>query len=352
MSVSSDIHIKSKTPLTPPVDIFNEYPLTPKMGKTVQEGRNQVREILNGNPSTRRLMVICGPCSIHNPQEALEYANKLKQLQTQVESRLLIIMRSYFEKPRTTVGWKGLLYDPDLNGSYNFEKGIRTARKLLMDLSDLGVYCATEILDPIITQYIADCIAYAAIGARTTESQPHREFVSGLSMPTGFKNATNGDVQVAIDAVLAAACPHSFLGVLENGHTGVFRTTGNSDCHVILRGGNRSPNFASEWIAFISEKLRKAGVPENLVVDCSHSNSGKVAKNQMTVLADLTRQLQEGNRSIAGVMIESNLCEGCQKVEPGRLLLPGVSITDSCIGWEDTETSVFRLYDALSPRFL
>ncbi len=351
MYVTSDLNIKSKTPLTSPLQVFKELPLRKTMGEVIETGRQAVREILDNPSGDRRLIVICGPCSIHNPEEALVYAKGLKELQEKVSDRILLLMRTYFEKPRTTVGWKGLLYDPDLNGTYNFEKGIRTARKLMLDIAEMGIASATEILDPITAQYVADCMSYAAIGARTTESQPHREFVSGLSMPTGFKNSTTGDIQVAIDAIGSSSSEHAFLGVLENGQTGVYRTTGNSHCHVILRGGNNSANFSSEWIAFVSEMLRKSRLPQNIVVDCSHANSSKVAKNQLKVVSDICSQIKDGNRSIAGVMIESNTCEGAQKVVSGQNLLPGVSITDACLGWEDTQNAIMNLYEALESRF-
>lgn len=351
MSITCDLHIKSKTPLASPGDIFKELPLTETASDVVARGRDDVRSILHAD-GDRRLIVISGPCSVHHPDEALEYAESLKQLQNEVSDRILILMRSYFEKPRTVVGWKGLIYDPDLNGSYNFDKGIRTARKLLLDLAEMGVPTATEILDPIITQYIADAIGWAAIGARTTESQTHRQLVSGLSMPTGFKNATNGDIKVAVEAVQAASHEHSFLGVLEDGRTGIFRTTGNPDCHLVLRGGANGANFGSEWIAYTSEMMKKAGVAENIIVDCSHANSNKQYKKQMDVIEDLSVQIERGNRSIAGVMLESNLAEGNQKVIDPNALKRGVSITDACIGWDDTRSAVERLYKALEGRSL
>lgn len=351
MLVASNLNIKEKSPLTAPVDIFIELPMTEKIAEVVMEGRTALREVLHGTDKKRRLIAIVGPCSIHNPKEALEYGEKLKKLQDELGDRLLILMRSYFEKPRTTVGWKGLLYDPHLNGSYNFEAGIRTARKLLMDLSAMGIYCATELLDPIITQYIADVISWAAIGARTTESQPHREFVSGLSMPTGFKNATNGDIQVAIDAVNTAKYEHSFLGVLGNGQTGVFRTTGNPDCHIILRGGNKSPNYTQDWIAFVTEKLKMSKLPANIIVDCSHANSYKDPQKQLVVVEDIARQIESGNTSIVGIMLESNIEAGSQTVVNLQDLKPGVSITDACISWDDTQSALLRLYDSLADRF-
>ena len=350
MSVTFNLNIKSKSSLSSPEEIFKEYNLTEEHSQIVIKGRDEIRKILNGGKQ-RRLIVFAGPCSIHNPDDALEYALKIKSLQKKVSDRILIVMRTYFEKPRTIVGWKGLIYDPDLNGSYNFEKGLRLARKLLLDLIAMGIYTATEILDPIITQYIADTVCWSAIGARTTESQTHRQLVSGLSMPTGFKNATNGDIQVAIDAVKSASHEHAFLGVLQTGETGVFRTTGNPDCHIVLRGGNARTNFGSEWIAWTTEMLKKADLKENIIVDCSHANSNKMFRNQINVISDICSQIRQGNHSIAGIMLESNLFEGSQKVIDPFHLKPGVSITDGCLGWEDSEQAIMQLHKALESRF-
>lgn len=351
--VEYNLHIKSESRLTSPQEIYKAYPITPQIASVIERGRKSIREILTAPiQSPRRLIVVCGPCSIHAPQEALEYAGQLKKIQDEISDRILLVMRCYFEKPRTVMGWKGLIYDPDLNGSYDFEKGIRTARKLLIDLARMGIYPATEILDPILTQYIADLICWAAIGARTTESQPHRQLVSGLSMPVGFKNATNGNIQVAVDAVLAAQAEHAFLGLLKEGSVGVFRTTGNPDCHIILRGGSKEANYSSEWIAYATEKLKKAALRENIFVDCSHANSNKDFKRQMIVAKDLARQIQEGNRSIAGIMLESNLLEGSQpiKVGAGCSLQYGISVTDACVGIEETRNILQVLYESLEAR--
>lgn len=349
--VEYNLHIKSKEPLTPPDEIFSLYPATPQIKSVIEKGRNEIRTILSASDKQeRRLIVVCGPCSIHSPKEALEYAKMLSKMQGEFEQHLLLVMRCYFEKPRTVIGWKGLIYDPDLNGSYDLEKGIRIARELLCNLASTGIYPGTEILDPILTQYIADMVCWAAIGARTTESQTHRQLASGLSMPVGFKNATNGNIQVAIDAIQAAMNEHTFLGVLRNGQTGIFRTTGNPDCHVILRGGFDQPNYTSEWIAYVREKLRKANLPLNIFVDCSHANSQKDYKKQRLVAEDIANQIKNGCSSIVGIMLESNINCGAQSIVPGNelSLRQGVSITDGCIGIDETYEILKMLYEAKS----
>ncbi len=346
MTKINNLNIESKTLLSSPELIAQEFPLHEIGRENVATARQKIEDILD-RKSDQRLVVIVGPCSIHNPNEAIEYAQKLKKLSKEVDDKILLVMRVYFEKPRTTVGWKGLIYDPELNGSYDFEQGLRKARKLLLDIVEMGVPTATEALDPIITQYIADLVSWAAIGARTTESQTHRQMVSGLSMPVGFKNATNGDIQVAMDAITSASHKHSFIGVLADGRTGVFRTSGNPYAHIVLRGGNNSPNFGSEWIAFTREKMKKANLTPNIIVDLSHANSAKKPENQPGVLKDLTQQIVDGEESIVGVMIESNLCEGSQKVIPGQPLKHGVSITDGCIGWETTEQIIKDVYNQI-----
>ncbi len=341
-----NLNIKEQKSLITPQEVFNLYPLEEDVIKNIFTSRNDIMDILSGKSS--RMMLIVGPCSIHNFEEALEYARRLKSLSSEVSDKIILIMRVYFEKPRTTVGWKGLIYDPDLNGSYDIEKGIILARKLILEINKLGVPVATEILDPIITQYISDEVSWAAIGARTTESQTHRQMVSGLSMPVGFKNATNGDIDIAIDAIQAAMSEHSFLGVLNNGQTGIFRTKGNLNSHLILRGGKDNPNYQSEYISYASEIMRKKGIPQNIIIDCSHDNSRKVFEKQKDVFYDILKQKEEGNKSIIGAMLESNLNEGCQKVEDGKDLKPGVSITDACIDWEDTEKLILDAYKVLS----
>ena len=342
----SNVNIVSSAPLTPPAGILAELPLAPQAAATVLRARAAVADILERRD--KRLLVIAGPCSIHDQESAVEYARRLGRLGGTVAERICLLMRVYFEKPRTTLGWKGLMYDPDMDGSYNIEKGIRTARRLLLDINGLGVPAATEMLDPVIPQYTADLIAWAAIGARTTESQTHRQLASGLSMPTGFKNTTDGSIQVAVDAILTAASPHSFLGVNPDGRTAVFSTSGNRFCHLVLRGGGAArPNYGSEFIAFARELLRKASLPVNIMVDCSHDNSGGVPERQVDVLRDILRQIKGGERDIIGVMLESNLEPGRQELKAGRPAAPGLSVTDACLGWADTEALVREAYAGL-----
>jgi 3-deoxy-7-phosphoheptulonate synthase len=286
----------------------------------------------------QRLLVIVGPCSIHEISSAREYATRLASLRKELSEQFCIIMRVYFEKPRTTIGWKGFINDPHLNDTYDIEHGLYHARKLLLELNAMGLPAATEFLDPISPQYVADLISWAAIGARTIESQTHRQMASGLSMPVGFKNSTDGRLQVAIDAIRSAMHPHSFLGIDQEGHSSVITTKGNPFGHLVLRGGSHRPNYDSESIALAEKKLEKGGLHQSLLVDCSHANSGKKHEQQLTVWEDILRQKAEGNRSIAGVMIESNLFEGNQPFpeDPGKLRY-GVSITDECISWSQTE---------------
>jgi 3-deoxy-7-phosphoheptulonate synthase len=343
MPKTNNINILSKTPLSSPEELQKEFPIDEETSSIIVESRKKVTEILDGT-SEQKLMIITGPCSIHNVEEALEYASRLKKLNEEVGDKILLVMRVYFEKPRTVVGWKGLIYDPDLNGSYDFNKGLRVARKLIIDIAKQGIPVATEVLDPIMTQYIADAVSWAAIGARTTESQTHRQLVSGLSMPTGFKNATNGNIQVALDAIKSASHKHSFLGVLKDGRTGIFRTKGNPDCHLVLRGGSEEPNYGSEWIAYSSEKMKKEGIKQNIVIDCSHANSRKNYLLQMDVMDDILEQIKSGTESIKGVMIESNLVCGNQKIDKRENLEYGISITDPCLGWDETEAVIRKAY--------
>ena len=329
------VNIASCSMLSAPGTVRAEIPLPEKAAGLVAEARRAVFDILRGR--SKRLMAIVGPCSIHNPDAALEYAERLKALRPELGDALFVIMRVYFEKPRTTLGWKGLLYDPDLNGAYDIEKGIATARKLLVKIASLGVPAATEMLDPVISAYLEDTITWAAIGARTTEAPTHRQLASGLPMAVGFKNATDGGFQTAIDAVATARSPHSFIGVLENGHTGIFRTRGNPFCHVVLRGGSSGPNYDAVRVAELRERLRNAHLPERIVIDCSHANSGKDPKKQRIVFRDVLRQRRDGETAIAGVMLESCLREGNQKLRPGAVPSPDISVTDPCIGWEETE---------------
>ncbi|MGL4854946.1 MAG: 3-deoxy-7-phosphoheptulonate synthase [Lentisphaeria bacterium] len=344
-AILSNLNIEQKSILSSPQQIYNEFPLTDSSRNNVALGRKMFQDILDGND--KRLVMIVGPCSIHNPDEAIEYAKRLKNLADQVSDKILLVMRVYFEKPRTTVGWKGLIYDPDINKSYDFEKGLRKARKLLLDIAEMGLPTATEMLDPIIAQYIADLVSWAAIGARTTESQTHRQMVSGLSMPVGFKNATNGDLQVAIDAIQSASAKHAFIGVLEDGKSGIFHTKGNKYTHIVLRGGNNEPNYGSEWIAYTREKLIKSHIKPNIIVDLSHANSRKDPMKQPAVMDDLLKQIQNGEQSITGIMVESNLESGAQKIVIGEPLKPGVSITDGCLGWNETESMIRKVHAAL-----
>ncbi len=347
MLSSNNLNISSRSVLPSPGSIRSELPLSLESVVKVVKARSEIADILDGRD--KRLMVIVGPCSIHEPESAIEYAQKLEKLAAEVKDQLLVIMRVYFEKPRTTVGWKGLIYDPDINGAYNIEKGIFMARKLLLRIVDLGLPVGTEMLDPIIAQYIADAVAWSAIGARTTESQPHRQLASGLSMPVGFKNATDGSFQVAIDAVSTARSQHSFIGVLEDGHVGVFRTSGNPYGHIVLRGGPQ-PNYGSEHIAFLKVAMTKAGLRPNIVVDCSHANSFKKYDKQHVVFDDVLDQIIAGETAINGVMLESFLKPGNQKIKEGETPAPDVSITDSCIGWEETEELIRKAHARLCER--
>ncbi|MDR0932864.1 MAG: 3-deoxy-7-phosphoheptulonate synthase [Victivallales bacterium] len=344
MVSSNNINIASRSVLPSPGAIRSELPLSLDAVMQIVNDRQELRDIIDGR--SKKFIMIVGPCSIHNPDSALEYAERLKAIRDRFADRIMIVMRVYFEKPRTTVGWKGLIYDPDLNESDNIEKGIFIARKLMLRIVDLGLPVATEMLDPIIAQYIADAVSWAAIGARTTEAQTHRQLGSGLSMPVGFKNATDGSFQTAIDAISTARSEHSFIGVLEDGHVGVFRTRGNPYAHIVLRGGS-GPNYGAEHIAFLKVAMKKANIPPAIVVDCSHANSGKDYRKQGIVLKDVLNQIGDGEKAIIGVMLESNLLPGQQKVKSGDKPNPCVSITDSCVGWDETEELIQSCYDRL-----
>ncbi len=300
---------------------------------TVAEGRQTIRDILDGKDE--RLLVVVGPCSIHDPKAAMEYARRLKKLAERVKDRLYLVMRVYFEKPRTTIGWKGLINDPLMNDSFHVEKGIKLARKLLIDVTRIGLPTATEALDPITPQYISELVSWYAIGARTIESQTHREMASGLSTPIGFKNGTDGNVQVAIDAMRSALSSHHFLGMDPQGRASVYKTTGNAYSHVVLRGG-KQPNYDAASVEACAASLRKAGLRSKIMIDCSHGNSNKDHKRQPVVFAEVLKQVRRGGSPIIGVMIESNLFEGNQPLEVGHLKY-GVSVTDKCLGWEETE---------------
>jgi 3-deoxy-7-phosphoheptulonate synthase len=347
MPSNNNINIAERHPLPSAGEIFSRLPLSKPGMENVLAGRQQIRAVLDGKSDKR--IIIVGPCSIHDPASAKKYARKLKILSEKVESHFLLVMRAYFEKPRTTIGWKGLIYDPDINGSYNIEKGIFTARELLLDIVEAGLPVATEMLDPIIAQYIADAVSWAAIGARTTESQTHRQLASGLSMPIGFKNATDGTLQTAVDAVSTAKSEHSFIGVLRNGKVGVFRTKGNPYGHVVLRGG-ASPNFATKHIASLKAALTKAGLRPNIIVDCSHANSNKQHKKQRVAFFDVIGQMMKGEKALVGLMLESHLKEGHQKIFPGDKPRPEVSITDACIGWEETEELILEAFSLFSKK--
>jgi 3-deoxy-7-phosphoheptulonate synthase len=332
----SDVRILRLEPLDPPSAIKATLPLTERAEATVRIGRQRFRQALGGQD--RRPVVITGPCSIHDPRAALEYAQKLSRLAAELEDSLLLIMRVYFEKPRTTIGWKGLINDPKLDGSEDINLGLREARKLLLAINELGVACATEFLDPIVPQYLADLVSWAAIGARTTESQTHREMASGLSMPVGFKNATDGELQIAIDAMAAAAHAHSFLGIDQAGTTAIVRTTGNPDVHAVLRGGGGKPNYFPADIAYARVALGASADRRLILVDCSHGNSDKDYRKQPKVFEALVEQIARGETALLGMMLESHLNEGNQKLAgPPAGLRYGVSITDGCIDWATTE---------------
>ncbi len=338
-------NIKSSHVLLTPNEVKERLPLTKVTEHTVLKFRQEIENILDFKDN--RKFIVVGPCSIHDPQAAIEYAEKLHNLAEKVKDKILLIMRVYFEKPRTTVGWKGLVNDPDMDDSFHVERGILIARSLLIKLAELGLPTATEALDPIIPQYLSELIAWSAIGARTTESQTHREMASGLSMPIGFKNGTDGNINVALNALRAAKTPHHFLGINQKGQVSVFETRGNQYGHVILRGGNQ-PNFDVENVMLVEAELKKSGLPPRIVIDCSHGNTNKNYKLQPVVFENVIQQIIDGNTSIVGVMLESNLYEGNQSLT-GDLqdLKYGVSVTDQCIGWEETEEIILAAYTKL-----
>jgi 3-deoxy-7-phosphoheptulonate synthase len=341
MRRTENLRVAEVKRLVPPVQLKERLPLSKAANQTVVQGREAVQRILDGADS--RLLVVVGPCSIHEETSTLEYAGRLNALREQTSERLCILMRVYFEKPRTTIGWKGLIYDPNLDGSDDVESGLRRARELLLRINELGLPAATEFLDPIVPQYIDDLVSWAAIGARTTESQTHRQMASGLSMPVGFKNSTDGTLQVALDAMLAARHPHSFLGIDSSGITSVIRTTGNPYGHLVLRGGKAGTNYDRENIALAVQSLKQASLPDALMVDCSHANSAKIFARQEEVWNSVLAQRAEGNLSLVAMMVESHLFEGQQPLVPDRSKLRyGVSITDACIGWETTERMLAR----------
>ena len=339
LNKTDDVRIDAVTELLPPIAHLYELPISDEAEKLVVQTRQEIADLVHGKDN--RLLVIVGPCSIHDPAAAVEYAQRLLPLRRQYEKELLIVMRVYFEKPRTTVGWKGLINDPHLDGSFDINFGLRQARQLLLQLNNMGMPASTEFLDMITPQYYADLISWGAIGARTTESQVHRELSSGLSCPVGFKNGTDGNLKIAIDAIGAASHPHHFLSVTKAGHSAIVHTRGNPDCHVILRGG-KEPNYSAEHVQAASEQLVKAGVTPKLMVDCSHANSRKDFRRQMEVAQDVAAQIRAGEQNIMGVMVESHLVEGRQD----KPEVYGQSITDACIGWDETEAMLVLLAQA------
>jgi 3-deoxy-7-phosphoheptulonate synthase len=343
-----DLRVQSIQPLVPPVILLQELPLTEEGSLTVTRARAEVSRILKGEDD--RLIVVVGPCSIHDPAAARDYGRRLRALVDELGRDLCLIMRVYFEKPRTTVGWKGLINDPHLDGSFAINVGLRLGRRLLLDLVELGLPAGCEFLDPISPQFITDLVSWGAIGARTTESQVHRELASGLSMPVGFKNGTDGGVQIAIDAVRAAAHPHSFLGVTEQGLAGIVSTRGNPDCHVILRGGQSGPNYDAKSVQAALAGLRRAGLPARVMIDTSHGNSEKDYRRQAPVARDIAGQVAAGERGIIGVLMESFLVDGRQDLgDPSRLTY-GQSITDACMGWDMTVPVLRELATAVRAR--
>ena len=342
-----DVRISKVKELLPPVAVLEKFPATETASSTTFRSRESISNILKGTDD--RLLAIVGPCSIHDPQAALEYGKKLKVLRDELCEDLEIVMRVYFEKPRTTVGWKGLINDPYLNDTFKINDGLRMARKLLLDLTDLGIPTAGEFLDMITPQYLADLISWGAIGARTTESQVHRELASGLSCPVGFKNGTDGNIKIASDAIRSAGASHHFLSVTKFGHSAIIETSGNPDCHIILRGG-KEPNFSAEHVSAIKQELEVSGLPQKVMIDFSHANSSKQYKRQMVVSEDVSSQLAAGEDAIFGVMIESHLVEGRQDLIDGKAATYGQSITDACISWDDTEKVLRQLAQAVKER--
>ncbi len=349
MFQTDDLRIENLRPLIPPAILMEEYPLGEESSKTVAQGREDVARCLRGEDD--RLVVVVGPCSIHDPGAALEYAKRLEKVAHETARDLCVVMRVYFEKPRSTVGWKGLINDPHLDNSFNINEGLRRARRLLLELAERGLPSGCEFLDPITPQFIADLVSWGAIGARTSESQVHRELASGLSMPVGIKNGTSGNVQIAIDAIRSAAHPHHFLSVTKQGVAAIVSTRGNRDCHIILRGGSAGPNYSAEDLSKVGSALGRAGLPDHVMVDCSHGNSGKDHTRQPDVARELAGQIADGNASIVGVMLESFLEDGRQDVEPGGDGgVFGQSITDACMSWERTAPLFDELAAAVRTR--
>ena len=345
---TDDLRICGIKEVIPPAQVHDEIPITEKAAETTLQARAEIHSILTGQSD--KLLAVVGPCSIHDPKAALEYARLLKALKDELEDDLVIVMRVYFEKPRTTVGWKGLINDPDLDSSFNINKGLRIARQVLLEVTSLGMPAATEYLDLISPQYVSDLISWGAIGARTTESQGHRELASGVSCPIGFKNSTDGTIKIAIDAIRAAMSPHHFLSLTKAGHSAIFSTTGNEDVHIILRGGNGHPNYDPVSVDNVAEGLTKAHLRPNIMIDFSHANSLKQCQRQLIVGADVAGQIAQGDHRIMGVMIESHLKAGNQNVVEGQELTYGQSITDACLSWDDTAPLLRDLAMAVQKR--
>jgi len=346
--VTENLRIASISPVATPAQVQAELPLLEAAANTVARTREAIQKVLNGQDD--RLLVIVGPCSIHDPEAALDYADKLAHARERFDKELLIVMRVYFEKPRTTVGWKGLINDPDLNDSYDIDRGLRVARELLLTLNTRGMPAGVEFLDILTPQYLADLVSWGAIGARTTESQLHREMTSGLSCPVGFKNGTNGSVKMAVDACLSAMHSHRFLSLTQVGQVAIFETRGNPDCHVILRGGNKGPNYDNASVDAVCAELAKAKLREQVMIDFSHANSQKQHARQIEVGTDIAGRIAAGERRITGVMIESHLVEGRQDIKPGTPLTYGQSITDACIDWPSTESLLATLAQGIANR--
>lgn len=347
LNQTDDIRISKIKELLPPIALLERFPATEKASESVVAGRSAIHNILQGE--NNRLLVVIGPCSIHDPVAAIEYGERLVKLREKYKENLEIVMRVYFEKPRTTVGWKGLINDPYLDNSFKLNDGLRMGRKLLLDLNDMGLPTAGEFLDMITPQYMADFMCWGAIGARTTESQVHRELASGLSCPVGFKNGTDGTIKVAIDAIGAASASHHFLSVTKYGHSAIVETAGNEDCHIILRGGKKT-NFDADSVKEVTEQLESAKLNTKIMIDFSHANSSKKFENQMLVCEDVSEQIRGGNFDIFGVMVESHLVEGRQDLVDGQVETYGQSITDACIGWDATEQLLDQLNDAVATR--
>ena len=348
-----NINVSAFDPMPSPEDILADLPLSTEAARTVMRGRETLRNILERKD--HRLFVVVGPCSIHDPLAGIDYARRLRKLSDEVSETLFMVMRVYFEKPRTTTGWKGYINDPDMNDSFTVDQGMKRARQFLLDVAEAGLATGTEALDPISPQYLGDLMAWTAIGARTTESQTHREIASGLSTPVGFKNATSGDVDIAINAIISSSRPHSFLGINGQGRTSIVRTRGNRYCHVVLRGGDRRPNYDTVSVQMTEQALIEAKLPPNIVVDCSHANSYKKPELQPLVMTDVVNQVRLGNKSLVGMMIESNLVGGNQPIPADRSQLKyGCSVTDPCIDWDTTEKTIreaaLQLRDILPKR--